>query len=126
MSAIQALEDQSDDESRPKRKDDRTRLSLKSVGKDIADEIVTRRHKQEWSQQELADRAGIPRRTLSHYEQAENIPQTDQLIKLAKALDEERDERTTDELNESATEPDGSGQPADASPQAIHHENEEQ
>jgi transcriptional regulator with XRE-family HTH domain len=92
---------------------------------DIADEIVTRRHRQEWSQQELADRAGIPRRTLSHYEQADNIPQTDQLIKLAEALGEERDERTTDESNESATDSDGSAQSVDVSPEPIRRENEE-
>jgi transcriptional regulator with XRE-family HTH domain len=125
MSAIPALEDPFGDEPRPGRVDEGTRLSLKTVGEDIADEIVTRRHRQGWSQQELADRAGIPRRTLSHYEQAENIPQTDQLIKLAEALDEERDERTTDESDESATDADGSGQPADASPRAIRRENEE-
>jgi transcriptional regulator with XRE-family HTH domain len=125
MSTIPALEDPFGNEPRPEREDERTRLSLKTVGADIADAIVTRRHKQGWSQQELTDRAGIPRRTLSHYEQAENIPQPDQLIKLAEALDEDRDERTTDEATELATDPDGSGQPADDLTQAIRREDED-
>jgi transcriptional regulator with XRE-family HTH domain len=125
MSEIPALEDPFGNEPRPGQEDETTRLSLKTAGEDIADEIVTRRHKQEWSQQELADRAGIPRRTLSHYEQAENIPQTDQLIKLAEALDEERDERTTDESKELATDPDGSGQPADDLTQAVRRKDED-
>lgn len=125
MSAIPALEDPFGNEPRPRQEDDGTRLSLKSVGEDIADEIVTRRHKQGWSQQELADRAGIPRRTLSHYEQADTIPQTDQLIMLAEALGKERDEHTTDESKELATDPDGSAQPVDASTQPLHREDED-
>jgi hypothetical protein len=46
MSAIQTLEDPFGNEPQPEREDDRTRLSLKTLGEDIADEIVTRRHKQ--------------------------------------------------------------------------------
>lgn len=103
MSGIPALDDPFGDEPQPQQGGDGTRLSLGSIGDDIAREIVARRHEREWSQQELADRADIPRRTLSHYEQAENVPQPEQLTRLAEAFDETCDEHTTDTQSDTSS-----------------------
>lgn len=49
----------------------------------LADRIVELRKKKGWSQEELAEAAGVTRQSVSKWESAQSVPDLDKILKLA-------------------------------------------
>ena len=50
----------------------------------LADKIINLRKKNAWSQEELAEKLGVSRQSISKYEGAQSIPDMDKILKLSK------------------------------------------
>ena len=49
----------------------------------LADKITDLRKKNGWSQEELAERLGVSRQSVSKYESAQSVPDLDKILRLA-------------------------------------------
>lgn len=49
----------------------------------LADKIINLRKKNGWSQEELAERLGVSRQSVSKYEGAQSVPDLDKILKLS-------------------------------------------
>ena len=49
----------------------------------LADKIINLRKKNGWSQEELAEKLGVTRQSISKYEGAQSIPDLDKILKVA-------------------------------------------
>ena len=64
------------------------------------EKVIEQRKKLELSQQELADKSGIARRSIVAYENGQNFPHSAQLYKLAKALEVTTEYLRNDDIND--------------------------
>ena len=66
----------------------------------LADKIINLRKKNGWSQEELAEKLGVTRQSISKYEGAQSIPDLDKILKLSEIFGETTDYLIKDELEE--------------------------
>jgi transcriptional regulator with XRE-family HTH domain len=59
---------------------------VKSASYSLGERVAQLRDAKGWSQQDLADKSGIPRRTIQNLEYGEGSPRLDTLIEVCKAL----------------------------------------
>ena len=81
----------------------------------LADKIINLRKREGWSQEELADRLGVSRQSISKWEGAQSIPDMKKILAIADLFGVSTDYLLHDELEE----PDGDGpveEPAAGSP----------
>ena len=75
----------------------------------LADKIMNERKKNGWSQEELADKLGVSRQSVSKWESAQSVPDINRILDLAKLfgvstdylLKDEIESRTSDDMMES-------------------------
>ena len=78
-----------------KRKDEKM-----EEGMILADKIINLRKKNGWSQEELAEKLGVTRQSISKYEGAQSIPDLDKILKLSEIFGVTTDYLIKDELEE--------------------------
>lgn len=78
-----------------KRKDEKTEEVMI-----LADKIINLRKKNGWSQEELAEKLGVTRQSVSKYEGAQSIPDLDKILKLSEIFGVTTDYLIKDELEE--------------------------
>lgn len=66
----------------------------------LADKIMNLRKKNGWSQEELAEKLGVSRQSISKYEGAQSVPDLDKIIKLSQIFGVTTDYLVKDELSE--------------------------
>lgn len=66
----------------------------------LADKIINLRKKNGWSQEELAEKLGVSRQSISKYESAQSIPDLDKILKLSEIFGVTTDYLIKDELEE--------------------------
>ena len=66
----------------------------------LADKIINLRKKNGWSQEELAEKLGVTRQSISKYEGAQSIPDLDKIVKLSEMFGVTTDYLIKDELEE--------------------------
>ena len=66
----------------------------------LADKIINLRKKNGWSQEELAEKLGVTRQSISKYEGAQSIPDLDKILKLSEIFGVTIDYLIKDELEE--------------------------
>lgn len=66
----------------------------------LADKIINLRKKNGWSQEELAEKLGVTRQSVSKYEGAQSIPDLDKILKLSEVFGVTTDYLIKDELEE--------------------------
>lgn len=66
----------------------------------LADKIINLRKKNGWSQEELAEKLGVTRQSISKYEGAKSIPDLDKILKLSEIFGVTTDYLIKDELEE--------------------------
>lgn len=66
----------------------------------LADKIINLRKKNGWSQEELAEKPGVTRQSISKYEGAQSIPDLDKILKLSEIFGVTTDYLIKDELEE--------------------------
>lgn len=66
----------------------------------LADKIINLRKKNGWSQEELAEKLGVTRQSISKYEGAQSIPDLDKILKLSEIFGVTTDCLIKDELEE--------------------------
>ena len=66
----------------------------------LADKIINLRKKNGWSQEELAEKRGVTRQSISKYEGAQSIPDLDKILKLSEIFGVTTDYLIKDELEE--------------------------
>ena len=66
----------------------------------LADKIINLRKKNGWSQEELAEKLGVTRQSISKYEGAQSIPDLDKILKLSELFGVTTDYLIKDELEE--------------------------
>ena len=66
----------------------------------LADKIINLRKKNGWSQEELAEKLGVTRQSISKYEGAQSIPDLDKVLKLSEIFGVTTDYLIKDELEE--------------------------
>ena len=66
----------------------------------LADKIINLRKKNGWSQEELAEKLGVTRQSVSKYEGAQSIPDLDKILKLSELFGVTTDYLIKDELEE--------------------------
>ena len=66
----------------------------------LADKIINLRKKNGWSQEELAEKLGVTRQSISKYEGAQSIPDLDKILKLSEIFGVTTDYLSKDELEE--------------------------
>ena len=66
----------------------------------LADKIINLRKKNGWSQEELAEKLGVTRQSVSKYEGAQSIPDLDKILKLREIFGVTTDYLIKDELEE--------------------------
>lgn len=66
----------------------------------LADKIINLRKKNGWSQEELAEKIGVTRQSISKYEGAQSIPDLDKILKLSEIFGVTTDYLIKDELEE--------------------------
>lgn len=64
----------------------------------LADKIINLRKKNSWSQEELAEKLGVSRQSISKYEGAQSIPDMDKILKLSKIFGVTTDYLIKDEI----------------------------
>ncbi len=70
----------------------------------LAEKLVELRKQAGWSQEELADRLGVTRQSVSKWESAQSVPDLDRILKLARLFGVSTDCLLRDELTLSETE----------------------
>ena len=68
----------------------------------LADKIIENRKKNGWSQEELADRLGVSRQSVSKWESAQAIPDMKKVLQLADAFNVSTDYLLKDEIEEAS------------------------
>lgn len=66
----------------------------------LADKIINLRKKNGWSQEDLAEKLGVSRQSISKYEGAQSIPDLDKILKLSEIFGVTTDYLVKDELEE--------------------------
>lgn len=66
----------------------------------LADKIINLRKKNGWSQEELAEKLGVTRQSVSKYESAQSIPDLDKILKFSEIFGVTTDYLIKDELEE--------------------------
>ena len=66
----------------------------------LAEKIINLRNKNGWSQEELAEKLGVTRQSISKYEGAQSIPDLDKILKLSEIFGVTTDYLIKDELEE--------------------------
>ena len=66
----------------------------------LADKIINLRKKNSWSQEELAEKLGVSRQSISRYEGAQSIPDMDKILKLSKIFGVTTDYLIKDEIED--------------------------
>ena len=64
----------------------------------LADKIIYLRKRAEWSQEELAEKMGVSRQSISKWEGAQSIPDMNRLLKLSQIFGVSTDFLLKDEL----------------------------
>ena len=78
----------------------------------IADKIVSLRKRAGWSQEELAEKLGVTRQSVSKWEGAQSVPDMDKVVSMSRLFGVTTDYLLKDELEEDA--------PCAASPWSRH------
>ena len=66
----------------------------------LADKIINLRKKNGWSQEELAERLGVSRQSVSKYEGAQSVPDLDKILKLSEIFGVTTDYLIKDDIEE--------------------------
>ena len=64
----------------------------------LADKIMNERKKNGWSQEELADKLGVSRQSVSKWESAQSVPDINRILDLAKLFGVSTDYLLKDEI----------------------------
>ena len=68
----------------------------------IADKIVSLRKRAGWSQEELAEKLGVTRQSVSKWEGAQSVPDMDKVVSMSRLFGVTTDYLLKDELEEDA------------------------
>ena len=71
----------------------------------LADKIIENRKKNGWSQEDLAERLGVSRQSVSKWEGAQAIPDMKKILQLAEVFNVSTDYLLKDEIEETAPSP---------------------
>lgn len=70
----------------------------------LADKILDERKKKGWSQEQLADKLGVSRQSVSKWESAQSMPDINRILELSKLFGVSTDYLLKDEIENKATE----------------------
>lgn len=86
----------------------------------LADKIINLRKKNGWSQEELAEKLGVTRQSVSKYEGAQSIPDLDKILKLSEIFGVTTDYLIKDELEEEEYAPSQIQEKESGSDRSVH------
>ena len=86
----------------------------------ILDKIINLRKKNGWSQEELAEKLGVTRQSISKYEGAQSIPDLDKILKLSEIFGVTTDYLIKDELEEEEYAPSQMHENESESDRSVH------
>lgn len=86
----------------------------------LADKIINLRKKNGWSQEELAEKLGVTRQSVSKYEGAQSIPDLDKILKLSEIFGVTTDYLIKDELEEEEYAPSQMQENESESDRSVH------
>ena len=86
----------------------------------LADKIINLRKKNGWSQEELAEKLGVTRQSMSKYEGAQSIPDLDKILKLSEIFGVTTDYLIKDELEEEEYAPSQMQENESESDRSVH------
>ena len=86
----------------------------------LADKIINLRKKNGWSQEELAEKLGVTRQSVSKYEGAQSIPDLDKILKLSEIFGVTTDYLIKDELEEEEYAPSQMQEKESGSDRIVH------
>lgn len=86
----------------------------------LADKIINLRKKNGWSQEELAEKLGVTRQSISKYEGAQSIPDLDKILKLSEIFGVTTDYLIKDELEEEEYAPSQMHENESESDRSVH------
>lgn len=86
----------------------------------LADKIINLRKKNGWSQEELAEKLGVTRQSISKYEGAQSIPDLDKILKLSEIFGVTTDYLIKDELEEEEYAPSQMQENESESDRSVH------
>ena len=86
----------------------------------LADKIINLRKKNGWSQEELAEKLGVSRQSISKYESAQSIPDLDNILKLSEIFGVTTDYLIKDELEEEEYAPSQMQENESESDRSVH------
>ena len=98
-----------------KRKDEKM-----EEGMILAEKIINLRKKNGWSQEELAEKLGVTRQSISKYEGAQSIPDLDKILKLSEIFGVTTDYLIKDELEEEEYAPSQMHENESESDRSVH------
>ena len=86
----------------------------------LADKIINLRKKNGWSQEELAEKLGVTRQSISKYEGAQSIPDLDKILKLSEIFGVTTDYLIKDDLEEEEYAPSQMQENESESDRSVH------
>ena len=86
----------------------------------LAEKIINLRKKNGWSQEELAEKLGVTRQSISKYEGAQSIPDMDKILKLSEIFGVTTDYLIKDELEEGEYAPSQMHENESESDRSVH------
>lgn len=86
----------------------------------LAEKIINLRKKNGWSQEELAEKPGVTRQSISKYEGAQSIPDLDKILKLSEIFGVTTDYLIKDELEEEEYAPSQMQENESESDRSVH------
>ena len=86
----------------------------------LADKIINLRKKNGWSQEELAEKLGVTRQSISKYEGAQSIPDLDKILKLSEIFGVTTDYLIKDELEDEEYAPSQMQENESESDRSVH------
>lgn len=86
----------------------------------LADKIINLRKKNGWSQEELAEKLGVTRQSISKYEGAQSIPDLDKILKFSEIFGVTTDYLIKDELEEEEYAPSQMQENESESDRSVH------
>ena len=86
----------------------------------LADKIINLRKKNGWSQEELAEKLGVTRQSISKYEGAQSMPDLDKILKLSEIFGVTTDYLIKDELEEEEYAPSQMQENESESDRSVH------
>ena len=86
----------------------------------LAEKIINLRKKNGWSQEELAEKLGVTRQSISKYEGAQSIPDLDKILKLSEIFGVTTDYLIKDELEEEEYAPSQMHENESESDRSVH------